>query len=186
VDIFGPHKSVKDFLDCTQSTKTIGEMLKNGGCTWLPSTESFTAKHRPAGKTQLESGELVITRHREDVELRTNCHAVRITFVKKLPFAVPGTHEVDAESFADAERITDLIKLHREVIIERYRQITVVYHGVTHPGSKCEVPYMRSSVIRLPLRLNGHFLLCDTPLPTGGRSNLPGPVSNGVDSGARR
>jgi len=139
VDIFGPHKSVKNFLDCTQSTKIIGEMLKNGGCTWLPSNESFTAKHRPAAKTQLISGELVITRHREDVELRTNCHAVRITFEKKLPFVVLGTHEVDAESFADAECITDLIKLHQEVIVKRYRQITVVYHGVTHPGPKCGV-----------------------------------------------
>jgi len=60
VDIFGPHKSVKNFLDCTQSTKFIGVMLKNGGCTWLPSTESFTAKHRPAAKTQLVSRELTI------------------------------------------------------------------------------------------------------------------------------
>jgi len=129
VDIFGPHESVKNFLDCTQSTKIIGEMLKNRGGTWLPSTESFTAKHRPAGRTQLVSGELVITRHREDVELRTNCHTVRITFVKKFPLAVPGTHEVDAEICADA--------LHQEVIIKRSLQITIVYHGVTHPGSKC-------------------------------------------------
>ena len=52
VGIFGPHKCVKNFLDCTQSTKIIGEMLKNGRCTWLPSTDSFTAKHRPAAKAQ--------------------------------------------------------------------------------------------------------------------------------------
>jgi len=98
VDIFSPHKREKNFLDCTQSTKIIGEMLKNGGCVWLPNTESFTAKHRPAGKTQLVSRKLIVTRHREDVELRAICHAVRITLEKKLPFVVLGTHEKDAES----------------------------------------------------------------------------------------
>ena len=72
-------------------------MLKNGGCVWLPSTESFTIKHRPAAKTQLVSRVLMITRHRKDVELRTNCHAVRITLEKKLPFVVLGAHEEDAE-----------------------------------------------------------------------------------------
>jgi len=138
VDMFGPHKSEKNFLDCTQSTKIIGEMLKNGGCVWLPSTESFTIKHRPAAKTQLVSRELIETRHREDVELRTICHAVRITLEKKLPFVVLGTHEEDVQSFADAECFTNLIKLHQEVIVKRYRRITLVYHGVTHPGPKCE------------------------------------------------
>jgi len=38
---------------------------------------------------------------------------------------------------ADAECFTDSIKLHQEVNVKRYRKITVVYHGVTHPGPKC-------------------------------------------------
>jgi len=76
-----------------------------------------------------------------------------------LPFVVLGTHEEDAESSADAECFTDLIKLHLEVIVKRYRQIMVVYHGVTHPGPKGEATYMEYSVIRLQMRLNGHLPL---------------------------
>jgi len=111
---------------------------------------------------------------------------VRITSEEKLPFDVLGTHEVVAESFADAECFTDWIKLHQELSVKRYRQITVVYHGVTHPGPKCEATL--HGVQRDKIAIAFKWSLATVRHAIAHRQTRKASMtsSNGVDSGARR
>jgi len=137
VEVFCSRKSDRDFLDGTQQTKIVNDILASGGCVWLLGTESFTKRHRPVDKMQLVTRERAQIRKREDIELMTICDALHTTIERKIPFIAIGTHEEDIVSFAALPCFVTIIKAYTEIDVRRYGSLTLLCHQIKLPTGKC-------------------------------------------------